>query len=374
VLLWFFCLPRTVKRQPIKRIPVLIALGAILLIGLMRWLQVGFFESLERMTYDMRARQALRFAPTVATNLGFVFIDDASIAFVATNQSLSWNAYVYWPRHVYGRVVEELAAQGARAVALDVIFDGLRPRDNPVRMGNNTDMESDRFFAVQMRRAGNVILAMPQGLTPPLWFRTNAFALGDITTHKDPPEGVLRRAQAFRVITNWHFAFRQVAADPDLGLDLDRARVEGGQVVLPRLSGDDIKVPLDREGNFDLADFGGENLPPGVARKAKPFTEARLWHMGVVLAAEGYPGEPRKGDPIAGLEGPLDEGVQVFHAGTAFQDGQVVTNGGRVLGVTALGASLLAAQAAAYAAVETIHFEGAHFRHDIAAKAVCNCE
>jgi len=72
-------------------------------------------------------------------------------------------------------LVEELAAQGARAVALDVIFDGLRPRDNPVRMGNNTDMESDRFFAVQMRRAGNVILAMPQGLTPPLWFRTNAF-------------------------------------------------------------------------------------------------------------------------------------------------------------------------------------------------------
>ena len=106
------------KRQPIKRIPVLIALGAILLIGLMRWLQVGFFESLERMTYDMRARQALRFAPTVATNLGFVFIDDASIAFVGTNRSLGWNACVYWPRHVYGRVVEELAAQRARAVAL----------------------------------------------------------------------------------------------------------------------------------------------------------------------------------------------------------------------------------------------------------------
>ena len=63
VLLWFFCLPRTVKRQPIKRIPVLIALGAILLIGLTRWLQIGFFESLERMTYDMRVRQALQFAP-----------------------------------------------------------------------------------------------------------------------------------------------------------------------------------------------------------------------------------------------------------------------------------------------------------------------
>jgi CHASE2 domain-containing sensor protein len=223
-----------VKRHPIKRIPVLIAVGAILLIGLMRWLQVGFFESLERMTYDMRARQALRSAPPATTNLGFVFIDDASIAFVRTNRSLGWNAYVYWPRHVYGRVVEELAAQGARAVALDVMFDGLRPFDYPVRMANDSQMESDDFFALQMRRAGNVILAVSPDLTPPLLFRTNAFALGDIATHRDNPEGVLRRAQAFRLIRKWHLAFRQLAADPELGVDLDRARVEGVQVILPR--------------------------------------------------------------------------------------------------------------------------------------------
>ena len=68
-------------------------------------------------------------------------------------------------------------------------------------------------------------------------------------------------------------------------MDLRQARVESGQVVLPRRGADDIKVPLDREGNFDLTDFGGDKLPPGVARKAKPFTEERLWHMGIVLAA-----------------------------------------------------------------------------------------
>ena len=66
--------------------------------------------------------------PTVATNLGFVFIDDASIAFVRTNRSLGYQYGLYWPRQVYGRLVEELAAQGARAVALDVIFGELRPR------------------------------------------------------------------------------------------------------------------------------------------------------------------------------------------------------------------------------------------------------
>jgi class 3 adenylate cyclase/CHASE2 domain-containing sensor protein len=237
------------------------------------------------MTYDMRARQALRSAPTVATNLGFVFIDDASIAFVAINRSLGWNAYVYWPRHVYGRVVEELAVQGARAIALDVMFDGLRPRDNQVRMADDSPMESDDFFGLQMRRAGNVILAVSPDLTLPTQFRTNAFALGDIATHRDYPEGVLRRAQAFRLVRKWHLAFRQLAADPELRVDLDRARVEGGQVILPRLNGDEGKVPLDREGNFDLATFGVEHLPPGMAQKAKPFTEERLWHMGVVLAA-----------------------------------------------------------------------------------------
>ena len=79
----------------------------------------------------------------------------------------------------------------------------------------------------------------------------------------------------------------------------------------------------------------------------------------------------KKGVAISGLDaaGKLPE-VQVFHGGTASQGGQVVTSGGRVLGVTALGKDLKAAQAAAYAAVGKIHFDGAHFRRDIAAKAL----
>ena len=91
----------------------------------------------------------------------------------------------------------------------------------------------------------------------------------------------------------------------------------------------------------------------------------------VVMASGGYPGDYPKGKPILGL-GQADAlpNTKVFHAGTALKDGKLVTNGGRVLGVTALGKDLRAAQAAAYAAVECIKFEGAHFRRDIAAKAV----
>lgn len=90
----------------------------------------------------------------------------------------------------------------------------------------------------------------------------------------------------------------------------------------------------------------------------------------VVMASGGYPGSYPKGKVITGLDAANAlPGTKVFHAGTASQDGHIVSNGGRVLGVTALGQDLRAAQAAAYAAVECIQFEGAHFRRDIAAKA-----
>ncbi|HXF09642.1 MAG TPA: phosphoribosylamine--glycine ligase [Desulfuromonadaceae bacterium] len=90
----------------------------------------------------------------------------------------------------------------------------------------------------------------------------------------------------------------------------------------------------------------------------------------VVMASGGYPGNYAKGKPIYGLdETSRLSHVKVFHAGTALKDGHVVTNGGRVLGVTALGKDLKSAQAAAYAAVQKIQFEGAQYRRDIAAKA-----
>ena len=91
----------------------------------------------------------------------------------------------------------------------------------------------------------------------------------------------------------------------------------------------------------------------------------------VVMASGGYPGSYEKGKPILGLaEAAKLPNAKVFHAGTAKNGNEIVTNGGRVLGVTAWAKDLRSAQAAAYAAVEKIHFDGAHFRRDIAAKAL----
>jgi len=88
--------------------------------------------------------------------------------------------------------------------------------------------------------------------------------------------------------------------------------------------------------------------------------------VGIVLAAEGYPGQITTGDPIDGLDGPFPEDVQVFHAGTAAgPDGRVVTSGGRVLTVSALGEGLEDAARRAYAAADRIQFRGRQLRRDI---------
>jgi phosphoribosylamine--glycine ligase len=114
---------------------------------------------------------------------------------------------------------------------------------------------------------------------------------------------------------------------------------------------------------------------------AVAITESKLsdislqWRPGasvcVVMASGGYPGKYPKGIPIKGLKEAAEiKDVTVFHAGTAFKDDSVVTSGGRVLGVTALGTDIKAAKERAYSAVEKISFEGVHYRHDIADRAI----
>lgn len=92
--------------------------------------------------------------------------------------------------------------------------------------------------------------------------------------------------------------------------------------------------------------------------------------LGVVMAAGGYPETFRKGDVISGLPMNATPDVKVFHSGTALQDGNLVTSGGRVLCVTALGDNVSAAQTHAYDAVEHIHWQDAFYRRDIGYRAI----
>jgi phosphoribosylamine--glycine ligase len=92
--------------------------------------------------------------------------------------------------------------------------------------------------------------------------------------------------------------------------------------------------------------------------------------LGVVMAAEHYPASPRLGDPISGWDVPDVDDTKVFHAGTKLVDGSVVTAGGRVLCVCALGDSVADAQRKAYAEVAGLSWHGEFHRHDIGWRAI----
>ena len=91
--------------------------------------------------------------------------------------------------------------------------------------------------------------------------------------------------------------------------------------------------------------------------------------IAVVMASEGYPGDYKTGFEISGIEH-ADQFGKVFHAGTKTVDGKLVTAGGRVLGVTAMGTSVFEAQSTAYKMIDQIHYDGATYRHDIGYRAI----
>lgn len=286
-------------------LPLLTSVAAVLLVGAVYFWNPQPVQRLEAITFDWRMRLANRFPTLCATNLGFVFMSDESITRL-NDGSLGFRYGLYWPRHVYGRVVNELTAQGARAVAFDVLLPQARPDHSPVqvaepgaievekfltrlhpqekalRVEQSVAVESDDYLAWQLQRSGRVVLAAEREVEPLPLFRTNALALGDVSADLDA-DGVLRRARPFKLYREWHPAF--LAAQADYGVDLDRATIRTNEILLPKPDGGTVPVPLDTSGCFALADFVGDDAARGHPPKAKPFTERRVWHMGIELAA-----------------------------------------------------------------------------------------
>ncbi|MGA3144950.1 MAG: adenylate/guanylate cyclase domain-containing protein [Verrucomicrobiota bacterium] len=267
------------KLKPFKRAPVILTVSVLVFVCGVRLLRLDFFERLERMTYDLRARAALHFPAPAATNLAFISIEESSITAVRSGK-LGYRFGLYWPRQVYGRLVEELSAQGAKTVAFDVLFGELRRDHPPVQMADGSLMESDDFFALQMHRAGNVLLAVEPDLVPPDLFLTNAFTPGDISTEKDS-DGVLRRVKAFRFVRRWHPLIENAAQKN--GLSLSDILIKKDRIILSLKDGQTLEIPLDENGNMDIK---SRKAVVGQPAKTKPFTDERVWHMGIVLAAQ----------------------------------------------------------------------------------------
>ncbi len=323
------------KFKPLKLAPAIIGTVVIALVCLARVLNFGWIQRLEHMTYDKRVRLAASHEQPVSTNLGCVFITDESLRAIAGGQ-LGKPYGLYWPRHIYSRVLRELSTQGARAVAFDVLFENLRmdhgaypepanrwpdlgnflqavhPGEKPTVFGEGGAesllVQSDDHFAWQLKKSGMAILAAERGVRPHALFATNAIAIGDISADRDA-DGVLRRAQAFRVYTNWHTLFRKIEEDPGYGVDLSMARFEPGKITLPRSNDSQpIKIDVDADGRFDLADFLGDKIPSGWPAKDRAFSLERVWHMGIVLAARELQLN------LADAEVNLPAGQIVFHS------------------------------------------------------------
>jgi class 3 adenylate cyclase/CHASE2 domain-containing sensor protein len=262
----------------------LIAAVVILFVCVLEMTHAQAFQRLEWMTYDWRVRLAHNYAShssADATNLGLVEISDNTIAAVNSGE-FGYQFGLYWPRQVYARGLEELSRQGAKAVAFDVLFAEKRPDQPAVLLPDGSSVASDDYFARQLKKSGNAILAADQGLLPDPLFKTNAWHIANITTERDA-DGVLRRDQAFSEYKDWHWIINQIAAA--YNLDLTKTTNEPGKITFcTKEKGETIVFPTDADGMIATTNVVNP-VPPGVPRRFLPFTLARVWSMGIVMAA-----------------------------------------------------------------------------------------
>jgi class 3 adenylate cyclase/CHASE2 domain-containing sensor protein len=276
-----------VKSKLAKLVPLLVASIVIAGVALVHWLpkvapQFQFAQRLELLTYDWRMKQASQYRSLIATNLGFVFMSDETIRELNERKLLGQPFGLYWPRHIYGRLVEELKVQGAKTIAFDVLFTGRRPDHAPVNIGEDKEpLESDVYFAEAIKAAGNVILAAEQDALPNVLFRTNSWMMADIGAERDA-DGVLRRARPYKTYRFWHPVIQQTARE--YGFELEKSAIGPRKLTLVQNDGSRTDFPLNENGEFDLKDFAGD-LPPDAVRYEKPFNDIRIWHMGIALAA-----------------------------------------------------------------------------------------
>lgn len=279
--------PVTFKLHITRRTPYLLAMLVTLMVCLYSMGPEnlpggGGLKQLELLTFDWRVRRAADRPAEVAPNLGYVDISDDSIAEVARGAH-GPPLGLYWPRSIYGRILRELTAQGARVVAFDVLFGELRPDHAPFEVVKDQFVESDEFFAAQCRTNQRAIIAAANGIVPPAIFRTNAWRLGHIEAVKDK-DGVLRRAKPYVDFRDWNEDIRDFARIN--GVKLTNAVVEPRRVKLPLSNGQVFILRLDPQGRYDRYDLVGARRPPGKPPVLRTAAEdRRIWNLGIVAAA-----------------------------------------------------------------------------------------
>jgi class 3 adenylate cyclase/CHASE2 domain-containing sensor protein len=289
-LLWVFCFGRAVKWKATSFVPVLICAGVIAIVCLFEWLgdahpRFHLLNRLEWITFDARMRLAARTSPPVASNLAFAVMSDDTIE-ALLNHSLPYDFGLLWPRQVYARLVDELSAQGVKAIGFDVLFAELRPDHPPVAIDGQV-LSSDDFFARSLRGSSNVVLPSDAVLYPHELFATNALAVAHIEGPRER-DGIFRRTHAFAYARVWHPVLRQAARE--LSWSLKDCVVKSDKLLLPRRDGAGVDtVPLNEDGQFNVGRIeralAADDSRATFSRFEVPFRTERIWHLGLALAA-----------------------------------------------------------------------------------------
>lgn len=197
---------------------------------------------------------------------------------------------------MYGQMVRELSAQGAKAVGFDVLLSELNIRSpsTDIPIDETNSISSDEFFAAEVGQAGNVVLATEGGLLPADLFATNAVAIGNIASKND--YGVLRRVRAFGEYPIWHEQILSRTKPLKLKLrDYYKTNSPVPALVFPTVpsaigaEADSLIVPLLPNGNLMLTKDGDLNLDADKKdlgpTDQRPYTFKRAWNLGIILAA-----------------------------------------------------------------------------------------
>lgn len=240
------------------------------------------FQSLELTLFDMRATQAAHSAPDLEPQLGLVAATDSTVKSLRLGYPLGRTNKMglLFPRKVYGRVLRELTAQGAKVVGFDVLLSDARP-DHPDEWiagptpGSTERIKSDAFFAQQIADHGHVILASLPDAPPAPIFRNTAYTLGEVDSPRDA-DGSARRIRAFEDC-RFLDGFLVNYANAKLNLLIAPGPTNSIRLEEPG-TGKLIDLPINGDGEVDLT-------PVGQPLNVPAYENRRVWHMGIVLAA-----------------------------------------------------------------------------------------
>lgn len=233
---------------------------------------------MELILYDLRVSQAAKGAPPLSTNLGIVTIDDTTIRRLGHGYPLGTAYGPPLPRHLFGRVIRELNRQGAKQIGLDIILADERPDHGKVMWADDDGtnlLNSDNVLAKVIRQSGNVAIGVLTNLPPSRTFRGATPLLGGVDSPRDI-DGSARRVYAFQdcrylSLRLLNYANRQ---------KFDVEQRPDGSLRIFRFDSSESE-PLELTNGYFT-----EVLPKGQRVKTPAFVTNRVWHLGIVLAAE----------------------------------------------------------------------------------------